>query len=103
MSIQLSHTGDYCRFRILDECDEMLNMGFKESVQNILAAAKGVTDLQTMLFSATKPAWVKSLEDSFLRKVLHSRLLLLCLHWNPAVVTSPATCLRLLFELFSAA
>ena len=48
----------------------MLNMGFKESVQNILAAAKGVTDLlQTMLFSATKPAWVKSLEDSFLRKV----------------------------------
>lgn len=58
------------RFRILDECDEMLNMGFKESVQNILAAAKGVPDLQTMLFSATKPAWVKSLEDSFLRKVL---------------------------------
>lgn len=47
----------------------MLNMGFKASVQNILAAAKGVTDLQTMLFSATKPAWVKSLEDSFLRKV----------------------------------
>lgn len=57
----------------------MLNMGFKESVQNILAAAKGQTDLQTMLFSATKPTWVKSLEDSFLRKVplslLFTRLL----------------------------
>lgn len=54
----------------------MLNMGFKESVQSILAAAKGVEDLQTMLFSATKPSWVKSLEDSFLRKVCTHCLLL---------------------------
>ena len=28
-----------CRFRVLDECDEMLNMGFADDVEAILASA----------------------------------------------------------------
>jgi ATP-dependent RNA helicase DDX21 len=46
----------------------MLSMGFEESVESILAAATGVDALQTMMLSATKPAWVRSLEQKYLRK-----------------------------------
>ena len=45
---------------ILDEADEMLNMGFQEDVEFILEAvkeARGTQDVQTLLFSATVPAW----------------------------------------------
>ena len=43
-----------CRFRVLDECDEMLNMGFVEDVEKILTAG-GDIKTQTLLFSATLP------------------------------------------------
>lgn len=52
--------------RILDECDEMLNMGFADSVEKILAAAADSAGVQTMLFSATMPSWVKSLQKQYL-------------------------------------
>ncbi|GBF99463.1 DEAD-box ATP-dependent RNA helicase [Raphidocelis subcapitata] len=63
------------RFRVLDECDEMLNMGFVDDVEKILNAginAKGADKdagalLQTMLFSATMPTWVKDITRRFLR------------------------------------
>ena len=73
------------RFRVLDECDEMLNMGFVDDVEKILnagnsssstskdAAAAGEGGekekllLQTLLFSATMPAWVKDITKRFLR------------------------------------
>jgi hypothetical protein len=45
-----------CRYRILDEADEMLNMGFVDDVEKILSSANNV---QTLLFSATLPSWVK--------------------------------------------
>lgn len=41
------------RLLILDEADEMLNMGFKEDIDTILTDASG--DRQTLLFSATLP------------------------------------------------
>jgi superfamily II DNA/RNA helicase len=112
------------RFRVLDECDEMLNMGFVDDVEKILnagalwvcagggclvgacwfrrvfgvmrlveaqippphdhdpshrapgrpAVAAGADapesedKLQTMLFSATMPVWVKDITRRFLRK-----------------------------------
>lgn len=55
------------RVRILDECDEMLNMGFADSVEKILAAAADSAEVQTMLFSATMPPWVRRLQDQYLR------------------------------------
>lgn len=83
--------------RVLDECDEMLNMGFVDDVEKILnagsnpgavakngkgaaAAANGAAaalptgsnasggKLQTLLFSATMPVWVKDITRRFLVK-----------------------------------
>ena len=49
---------DNLRHVVLDEADEMLNMGFKEDVEQILEAASA-QDRQTVLFSATHPPWVR--------------------------------------------
>lgn len=52
------------RFVILDEADQMLNVGFEQDVENIL---KNVPEeRQTMMFSATLPRWVKSLVKQYL-------------------------------------
>lgn len=50
---------------VLDECDEMLNMGFLEDVEKILSQATG--ERQTYLFSATLPAPIASLANRFLK------------------------------------
>ena len=50
---------------MLDECDEMLNMGFVEDVEKILTAG-GDIKTQTLLFSATLPVWVKDITRRFL-------------------------------------
>jgi len=57
------------RFRVLDECDEMLNMGFVDDVEKILGAGGAANaNVQTLLFSATLPSWVKSITARFLKK-----------------------------------
>jgi len=50
---------------VLDEADEMLNMGFIEEVEKILAETP--SERQTALFSATLPARIRSLADRFMR------------------------------------
>jgi ATP-dependent RNA helicase DeaD len=50
---------------VLDECDEMLNMGFLEDVETILA--KVPAGPQTYLFSATLPAPIAKLAKRFLK------------------------------------
>jgi ATP-dependent RNA helicase DDX21 len=55
------------RFRVLDECDEMLNMGFVDDVEKILGANLDKTTVQTLLFSATLPPWVKDITRRFLK------------------------------------
>jgi len=50
---------------ILDEADEMLNMGFIEDIENILAALP--TERQSGLFSATIPPRIVRLADQYLR------------------------------------
>jgi ATP-dependent RNA helicase DeaD len=50
---------------VLDEADEMLNMGFIEDVEKILAETP--SERQTALFSATLPARIRSLADRFMR------------------------------------
>ncbi|CAI0398925.1 unnamed protein product [Linum tenue] len=54
-------------FRVLDEADEMLRMGFVEDVELILGKVEDVTKVQTLLFSATLPEWVKHIASKFLK------------------------------------
>ena len=53
-----------CRFVVLDEADEMLDLGFLEDVEKILAATP--SGRQTALFSATMPAQVRKLAAHYL-------------------------------------
>ncbi|HEX9082797.1 MAG TPA: helicase-related protein, partial [Holophagaceae bacterium] len=57
---------------VLDECDEMLNMGFLEDVETILA--KVPTGPQTYLFSATLPAPIAKLAGRFLKDPVRLQL-----------------------------
>jgi len=52
------------RFAILDESDQMLDMGFEEDMEKILAYTP--QKKQTMLFSATLPAWVRKIARKYL-------------------------------------
>lgn len=56
---------DYLKMVILDEADEMLNMGFKADIETILKAAK--PDRQTVMFSATMPPEIQRLTAQFMR------------------------------------
>lgn len=57
---------------VLDECDEMLNMGFLEDVERILKDAP--ERRQTYLFSATLPQPIAALAKRFLRDPVPLRL-----------------------------
>eukprot|EP00252_Welwitschia_mirabilis_P023654 TRINITY_DN674_c0_g1_i1.p1 TRINITY_DN674_c0_g1~~TRINITY_DN674_c0_g1_i1.p1 ORF type:complete len:578 (-),score=68.04 TRINITY_DN674_c0_g1_i1:457-2190(-) len=49
---------------VLDEADQMLAVGFEEAVENIMR--KLPKKRQSMLFSATMPAWVRQLSRKYL-------------------------------------
>jgi ATP-dependent RNA helicase DeaD len=53
-----------CRFVVLDEADEMLDLGFLEEVERILALTPA--SRQTALFSATMPEPIRRLADSYM-------------------------------------
>jgi ATP-dependent RNA helicase DeaD len=53
-----------CRFIVLDEADEMLDLGFLEDVEKILALTP--SSRQTALFSATMPPEIRRLADQYL-------------------------------------
>ena len=55
----------HVRTLVLDEADEMLNMGFMEDVEKILAETPA--ERQTALFSATLPPRIRSLANRFMR------------------------------------
>ncbi|XP_058086899.1 DEAD-box ATP-dependent RNA helicase 7 [Magnolia sinica] len=55
------------KFRVLDEADEMLRMGFVDDVELILGKVDDVSKVQTLLFSATLPSWVKEISSRFLK------------------------------------
>src|SRR3954462_3825249 len=53
-----------CRYVVLDEADEMLDLGFLEDVEKILSLTPG--GRQTALFSATMPAPIRALAERHL-------------------------------------
>jgi len=53
-----------CRFVVLDEADEMLDLGFLEDVEKILSRTP--SGRQTALFSATMPPPIRKLADRYL-------------------------------------
>ncbi len=53
-----------CRFVVLDEADEMLDLGFLEDVERILALTP--SSRQTALFSATMPGPIRALADRYM-------------------------------------
>nr|GLL44459.1 DEAD-box ATP-dependent RNA helicase 53-like isoform X2 [Ipomoea trifida] len=57
------------QFVVLDEADQMLNVGFAEDVETILENVP--RKRQTMMFSATMPNWIMKLTQKFLRTPLH--------------------------------
>ncbi|XP_074575447.1 DEAD-box ATP-dependent RNA helicase 53, mitochondrial-like [Curcuma longa] len=52
------------QFVVLDEADQMLNVGFAEDVERILE--KMPPKHQTLMFSATMPTWIRKLTQKFL-------------------------------------
>ena len=56
---------DQLRRVVLDEADEMLNMGFQEELNGILAATPD--EKQTLLFSATMPKEARKISTDYMR------------------------------------
>lgn len=54
-----------CRFVVLDEADEMLNMGFRDDVEEILSEVP--KERNVWLFSATMPEQVRYLANKYLK------------------------------------
>eukprot|EP00571_Detonula_confervacea_P011516 CAMPEP_0172306568 /NCGR_PEP_ID=MMETSP1058-20130122/7616_1 /TAXON_ID=83371 /ORGANISM="Detonula confervacea, Strain CCMP 353" /LENGTH=876 /DNA_ID=CAMNT_0013018497 /DNA_START=120 /DNA_END=2750 /DNA_ORIENTATION=+ len=61
-----------CDVAVLDEADEMLNMGFAEDVEVILENAGQSNDEKTqcLLFSATTPPWVREIGSRYQKNAL---------------------------------
>lgn len=60
---------DGVRTVILDEADEMLNMGFREDIETILGFVP--EERQTALFSATMPEPILAITEKYLRDPVH--------------------------------
>ena len=61
-----------CDVVVLDEADEMLNMGFAEDVEVILEGVGNANEQKTqvLLFSATTPPWVREIGSNYQENVL---------------------------------
>jgi ATP-dependent RNA helicase DeaD len=63
---------DGVRYVVLDEADEMLDLGFLEDVEDILRRAP--MGRQTSLFSATVPPEIRRLADQFMHDPVHIKV-----------------------------
>lgn len=60
------------RMIILDEADEMLNMGFRDDIDTILKEVP--QERQTILFSATMPKEIMELAGKYLKEPIHVKI-----------------------------
>ena len=63
---------DFLRTVILDEADEMLNMGFREDIEEILSYIP--EDRQTVLFSATMPPEILAITEKYQKNPEHIKI-----------------------------
>jgi ATP-dependent RNA helicase DeaD len=63
---------DHIEMAVLDEADEMLNMGFREDIEEILG--KMPETRQTVLFSATMPKPILDIAHRFLNEPVHIKV-----------------------------
>lgn len=56
------------QFLVLDEADQMLNVGFADDVETILQHVP--PKRQCMMFSATMPSWIRKLTQKYLKDPL---------------------------------
>lgn len=63
---------DHVETLILDEADEMLNMGFLEDIEAIISRVP--EERQTLLFSATMPAPIKQIGVKFMKNPEHVQI-----------------------------
>ena len=63
---------DQVAYVVLDEADEMLNMGFREELDDILS--KTPEGKQTMLFSATMPKEIQRISNKYMHDVVEIRV-----------------------------
>ncbi|MBD5026133.1 DEAD/DEAH box helicase, partial [Xanthomonas citri pv. citri] len=57
---------------VMDEADEMLNMGFIDDIESILSNVP--SEHQTLLFSATMPAPIKRIAERFMTEPEHVKV-----------------------------
>lgn len=57
---------------ILDEADEMLNMGFREDIESILSEVP--EERQTVLFSATMPPAIMAITEKYQKNPVHIKI-----------------------------
>jgi len=62
---------DRVEYFILDEADEMLNMGFLEDIEEIFGETPD--EKRVLLFSATMPERIRKLAESYMEKYVHVR------------------------------
>ena len=63
---------DNAHYFVLDEADEMLNMGFIEDIEKILSHTK--PERQVLLFSATMPRQISNLAKKYMRDTEHIKM-----------------------------
>ncbi|SOV11563.1 ATP-dependent helicase, putative [Plasmodium sp. gorilla clade G2] len=54
------------KYVVLDEADEMLNLGFTHDIERILSNIN-LKDAQVLLYSATTPSWIKDISSKYLK------------------------------------
>ncbi|PIN88143.1 RNA helicase [Candidatus Woesearchaeota archaeon CG10_big_fil_rev_8_21_14_0_10_32_24] len=67
-ALDLTHV----KFAVLDEADEMLNMGFIEDIETIIGSTP--KDKKMLLFSATMPRAIIGIAKKFMRDPVHVKL-----------------------------